>query len=379
LLRRGKYVAWLISIPIFVFLASRNLRHLISDLPDDVETGFPLPIINVILPISVLAGLIYYRTLFTVRSEVRNFTTALVRIAIVFLVAFSYGVIGFQLLDDHDFHHEFSLATGAHYTIDQFDLTTDKQLTPYTRRANNFLNSLIIVSLGSLFYAGVSLFAPIRFRVGNQRRGHKDMNELILKHSTTSEDFFKFWPRDKAYFFNPARTAGLAYKTVRGVALVAGDPVGPKAELRDLMSRFIEYCRVNDWEPALIHAESRNLQVYKRLNFEIQKIGYSCEILEPPHSKANLKQLRDASNDWLKIPARSERGFMMGYYSDAYMQQCKVMVVKNAEGKIEAFVNQLPSFHKKEANFDLLRHSQHSLGNINDFLMMNFIEGLGKQ
>src|SRR5690242_16029721 len=32
LLRRGKYTAWLVSLPIFIFLAFRNIRHFTYDL-----------------------------------------------------------------------------------------------------------------------------------------------------------------------------------------------------------------------------------------------------------------------------------------------------------------------------------------------------------
>lgn len=61
------------------------------------------------------------------------------------------------------------------------------------------------------------------------------------------------------------------------------------------------------------------------------------------------------------------------------MQQCPVMVARDAAGTIQAFMNQLPStFDKEEASFDLLRHTKRSPGNINDFLMMNFIHAMAE-
>lgn len=50
------------------------------------------------------------------------------------------------------------------------------------------------------------------------------------------------------------------------------------------------------------------------------------------------------------------------------------MVLRDPAGTIQGFINQILSFDKHEANFDLLRHTKESLGNSNDFLMMNFIE-----
>src|SRR5205823_3086788 len=104
--------------------------------------------------------------------------------------------------------------------------------TPYTKRAKLFLDSLGVISLGSLFYVGVSLFSPIRFRLNNREHDYSDLTKLLRDYPSTSEDFFKLWPRDKAYFFNSSRSAALAYKTSRGVALVVGDPVGKKSEFK---------------------------------------------------------------------------------------------------------------------------------------------------
>jgi len=115
---------------------------------------------------------------------------------------------------------------------------------------------------------------------------------------------------------------------------------------------------------------------FRHIKNKFQKLGYSCELLTPPHNDSVLRRLREISDDWLKVPGRGERGFMMGYYSDAYMQQCKVMVVRDGAGTMQAFVNQLPVFNLVEANYDFLRHTRGSPGNINDFLIVNFIEHL---
>jgi len=89
-----------------------------------------------------------------------------------------------------------------------------------------------------------------------------------------------------------------------------------------------------------------------------------------------IRRLKEISDDWLKVPGRSERGFMMGYFNETYLQRCPIMVVRDAAGTMQAFINQLPSVDPQEADYDLLRHSGNSLGNINDFLMINFLKNL---
>ncbi|HZP55829.1 MAG TPA: phosphatidylglycerol lysyltransferase domain-containing protein [Candidatus Saccharimonadales bacterium] len=407
LLKRGKHNAWLITLPLYIYLVARNVQHFIFDQPENIEDVLPA-ILNLLVPSIALVGLVFYRHLFTVRSEISNFKLAVRRAVIILLTTFLYGVIGFQLMDRSDFHQEIPLASGAHYTIDQFGLTTNQELRPYTKRARIFLDSLAFISVGSLFYVAISFFSPIRHRLGSHDREIEVMKSLLKKYPSSSEDYFKLWPRDKSYFFGPNYSSGLAYKVVGGAALVVGDPIGLKSSYKPLLSSFGEYCRVNDWSPSLIHTEPTSLKLYEDLGFEIQKIGeeaiidlehfikhvannkyfrnirrrfeslnYSFEVLNPPHSQLTLDQLKNISNDWLKVPGRTERSFMMGYFSEAYMQQCPLMIIKDARGRIQAFINQVPPiFNQAEANFDLLRHSLDSTGNINDYLLLKFIEYL---
>ncbi len=406
LLRRGKRTAWLIAVVLYLYLLVRNLRHFDFDLSGS-NYSWHFALINILLPVLVLVGLLINWQVFNVKSELRNFTRALTQSAVVLMVAILYGVIGFQLIDQRDFHQDIPLLTGAHYTIDQFDLTTSKQLVPQTKRAQLFLDSLGAISLGSVFYVIVSLFAPIRFRLVHSARDYEDMQRLLKEHPSTSEDFFKLWPRDKAYLFNLDRSTGLAYKVTAGTAMVVGDPVGKSGNFAELLDDYIRYCHVNDWDPAFIHTEKTNLSLYKKLGFEAQKIGeeaivdtesfvknvmgnkyfrhianrferekYTTEVLRPPHSAEVLHRLRDVSNEWLRVPGRAERGFMLGYFSDEYMQVCQIVVARDHAGTIQAFLNRIPSFNNSEASYDFLRHTSGSPGNINDYLMINFINYL---
>jgi phosphatidylglycerol lysyltransferase len=409
LLRRGKHNAWLIALPLYIFIVVRNFRHLLFDLPADIHNP-ALIILQLLVPAVALVGLIIGRKYFVVRSELATFAVALRRAALVLVIAFLYGFIGFQLLDEHDFHREIPLQTGAHYTIDQLNVTTDQDLMAYTKRAKLFLDSLAIISVGSLFYVGLSFFAPIRFRLSDQRRNRQDIAGLLKKYPANSEDFFKLWPHDKAYFFNNKRTSALAFRVKYGTALVVGDPAGSPKDFKNLLGDFINYCHINDWEPALIHTQEQNIKMYETLGFDTQKIGeeavvdikhfqnnvsnnkyfrniknrfakqnYSVQIFSPPHSKAFLRRLKQISDEWLELPGRSERGFMMGYFNEDYLQQCDIMVAQDNQEKIQAFINQIPSYDKKEANFDFLRSAKHGHSNINDYLMLCLINHLSQQ
>ncbi|HSX32815.1 MAG TPA: phosphatidylglycerol lysyltransferase domain-containing protein [Candidatus Saccharimonadales bacterium] len=401
LLGRRKHTAWLVTIGVYaIILLVGILRTLALD-----EFSFFFVLRDVVLPLVLVFGLLLIQDEFTVRSDVRSFAFSLRFIALVLAVMFVYGTAGFILLDTRDFRQELNLVQAMHYTVDQFNITTTHTLVPYTRRAKIFVDSLSTVSTAAVVYAVLSLFQPIRVRLGDQSGERELAASLLHRYHGSSEDFFKLWPEDKLYFFNVQHTAGVAYTVHGGVALLAGDPFGSATAFPALLRSFDDYCRTNDWLLAAVHTEPKYNDLYRHLGLSLQKIGeeavvdithfdhevrtskyfrqirnkfekqaYICELLKPPHNDAVIARLRTISDEWLKQPGRAERGFLLGYFSAEYMQRCNIMVVRDAAGTIQAFINQVPSFDPKEANFDLLRQSSQALGNANDFLLLSFIE-----
>lgn len=403
LLRRQKRTAWFITTLLYAFIVVFGIVQfaIVYD-----EVHHPLIVFGraVLLPTLVVAALLVTRRRFMVKSDLRTFAFSMRFIALMMAVALIYGVTGFLLMDKRDFHQDISVPGAVQRTIDQFNITTTTSLHPYTRRAKLFLDSLSVVSTGAVVYAAISLFQPIRARFQTEARQHELAQELLGRHNGSSEDFFKLWPHDKQYFFNLEHSAGLAYGVSRGVALVVGDPFGDSRTFPALLADFDEVCNINDWTVAFIHTEPKYTNLYKQADFSLQKIGeeaivelahfesevlenkyfrqirnkfikqgYKSEVLQPPHNEAVLQRLQVISKDWLRQPGRAERGFLMGYFSPAYMQLCPVMVLRDAAGTIQTFINQVPSYDSEEANFDLLRHTKEALGNSNDFLLTEFI------
>jgi len=404
LLRRRKRTAWLVALFAYMFMlgfyASQTQLYATRHDWLQIFAGLGLPALNISL-------LFLYRRSFTVKSDIRSFGYALRVIVLVLLVALIYGTAGFMLLSKRDFHHDLPVSEAVHRTVDQFGLTTSTDLVPATRRARLFVDSLSVVSIASLSYGAIALFQPIRSRYNNHRDGREVARRLLEREGGDSEDFFKLWPEDKQYFFDKSGTSGIAYRTRRGVALIVGDPLGEKSAAASMLDDFEDVCFSNDWQPAFIHTTAGWEEFYEERGYRLQKIGeeavidlaafqkdtrgskyfrqignrfaregFTSEILQPPHSSALISRLRDVSDDWLKRPGRSERGFMMGYFSEAYLQQSIVVVARDSAGTIQGFLNQIPSYDAQEANFDMLRHAAGSPGNINDYLLLAFIDHL---
>ncbi|GAC1390849.1 MAG: hypothetical protein NVSMB46_01450 [Candidatus Saccharimonadales bacterium] len=403
LLRRRKKAAWNFVVPLYAFIFIYNILYTFVLVNHHHFTVVTL-IRNFILPFVVVIGLILARKDFVVRSDIRSFTLSIRYIAVIMTITLLFGIFGFQLLDNKDFHTEISFNSAIHHTIDQFDFTTNQTLTPYTKRAKVFLDSLNIISIAALIYIAISLFKPLRFRFNDEEFNRNTAQSLLEDYQSSSEDFFKLWPHDKSYYFNDERTAGIAFHVQNGVALAVGDPMGDKKAFGGTLLGYLELCRVNDWLPAFVHVETESLHLYKKNDLSMQKIGeeavvsidafknnvmnnkyfrqirnkfdkqgYSTEMLFPPHNQAIINRLTEVNKDWLTLPGRSERGFMMGYFTPEYLQLCPIMVVRDAAGTIQAFINQIPSYAHGEANYDFLRQTKQSLGNTNDYLLMNFL------
>jgi phosphatidylglycerol lysyltransferase len=404
LLVRRKYNAWLAAIGLFGISFVLDAWHMLltPDMYDRTRAS------RLILPVLIVTLLWLTRKSFRVRSDMRTFQQALWVSTLVLSMAFLYGLAGYALLDDHDFHHEVGTITAAHDVIDQIGLTTNHPVA-HTRRARLFLDSLSIISVAAVGYAAVSFFEPIRMRFVNQPAQRAVAEQLLREHPSDLDDFFKLWPHDKLYYFDDRNESGLAYHVVRGVALVVGNPFGNPKHFKRLIASFLELCFVNDWLPTFAHVDDQYRKLYeshrcrlqkigeeavlglngfeevkrdkyfRQINNRFTKLGFSVAVALPPHGSETLIRLKEISQDWLGRPGRDERGFMLGYFDEAYLQQCPIALLHDADQNIQGFMNLVPTYTPHTANYDLLRCASDAPGNANDFLVLGLIEYLQAQ
>ncbi len=411
LLARRKRTAFLLGLGAFIFLLGEGTTELLNR-PDDSKISTLILIRYLVIPAIILICLLLSRGEFKVKSDTQAFKSSLALAVIVIFITLAYGIGGFMLMDKSDFRQELSFSSALHHTIDQFDLTTAHPLHPYTRRASLFMDSLSFVSIASVVFLIVSLVQPVRAHLVDQSEQRARLKALLERYSAPSEEFFKLWPHDKHYFFSRDGTAALAYLTKRGVALILADPVGEPKTFKKLMKEFSELCWANDWQPALIHVDGKYRKLYQGAGFQLQLIGqeafvdianfcenvahnkyfrnisnrfekenFSFEVLKPPHHGAVLERLSAISQDWLSKPGRTERGFVMGYYSEDYVQQCAIAVVRDAAQTIQAFLNIVPtdSFNQHELTYDMLRAAASAPPNTNDYLLSSLLQVLNAE
>lgn len=246
----------------------------------------------------------------------------------------------------------------------------------------NFAGLSLLVAL--LF----SLFKPRRLIYSDSsRQERRQVRSLLERASSSSEDYFKYWPAWKHYWWNTERTAFIAYQVVGNVAFALADPIGPSAAIRtQAIKDFLTYCRQNGWRACFLMVEEGRRHQYRRQGLKLSRIGASArinleqfaehtlrnkwwrwvqnkarrqnwqhEIATPPHSPALLRELRDISDSWLRTGGHVERGFALGYFNEAYLQDCRLHLLRD-DHNIIAFANELPKFNNSTtATIDLMR------------------------
>jgi lysyl-tRNA synthetase class 2 len=200
--------------------------------------------------------------------------------------------------------------------------------------------SLLLLGLTSTLWVVAAWVAPWRHRV--VQREHERTMARALVHAWGIDTLAPFVLRsDKSYFFTEDESAFLAYRVVGGVAIVSGDPIGPRGALDDLIGSFVAFAHERDWRVAILGASEASLPLYsahglhalyhgdeaivdtdafslegrairkvRQSVHRLEHAGYTARVLRPSEMSAALRrQLEHVSRDWRGDAP--ERGFVM--------------------------------------------------------------------
>jgi phosphatidylglycerol lysyltransferase len=84
--------------------------------------------------------------------------------------------------------------------------------------------------------------------------------------------------------------------------------------------------------------------------------GYKALQIKPPISPSVLVEVENISRKWLTLPHHREYGFLQGRFDKAYLEKSTLYVLRDTNGTMVAFINEVPSYRPGEANFDMMRH-----------------------
>ncbi len=386
---RRKRVAWLLTL--IVLLAS-IVTHLLKGL--DYEEAS--------LAAMLSAVLLIWRSHFHARSDPPSVRQAISTMLAALTFTLAYGVAGFFLLDKH-FRTHFGLWDAARQTIVMFTQYYDPGLQPITGFGRYFAYSIYVVAIATSGYSLLLLIRPVLARHRASPGEQASAWEIVRRYGRTSLARLTLLD-DKLYFFSPGGSV-IAYVVEGRVAVVLGDPIGPPDDSFGAIEGFKRFSSRNDWIPSFYQVLPDYLPLYRRAGFrsvqigqegivdlktfsleggerksirgsvnKMKRLGYCAEVVQPPHPRSLLHELQEVSDEWLSERHTSEMRFSVGWFDEAYLNTCPILVVRNSDGRIDAFLNIIAGFPADEVTADMMRHRSHAEKGQMDFLFVSLFE-----
>lgn len=317
------------------------------------------------------------------------------------LAVMVYGTIGFYFLDKKHFHMDFSLLQSIRYTIQNYFLVGSSEILPYGKFARDFILSINISGFLSISFLIYTLIRPYVIKTNSSPEVLDKAKDLVSKYGKSSLDYFKT-SLDKLIFIPENSNAFLAYRVAGNYAVVLENPVAEDSEQMKLcIKEFDDFCRNNGLQELYYRVPENSLTIYRELGKrslflgqeaivdlttfsleggqkkamrnalnKVRERGYKSTIHKPPLKDGLLQRIKSVSDDWLKETGRSEIIFSQGMFIWEELKQQTVITVENAEEKVVAFLNIVPSFAENEATYDLIRKTPDAPNGIMDFILV---------
>lgn len=210
---------------------------------------------------------------------------------------------------------------------------------------------------------------------------------------------------DKRFLFSD-KGDGFVMYGVQGSSWIAmGDPISLAPDgVIDLVWKYKELVDEHRGVPVFYQVTSPLLPVYLDAGFSLVKLGEEAwvdlntftleggegrklrqlkakalrsgsqfEIVPAAKVAAILPDLKDVSDAWLAARDTREKGFSLGFWSDAYMLEHDIAVVRHA-GRIVAFANIWKTSTRHEYSVDLMRHRPDAPAGIMDLLFIGLMD-----
>ncbi len=130
--------------------------------------------------------------------------------------------------------------------------------------ADWFPVSAFLLAWGAVALLLVEWLAPWRYRHRHVAREREQVHALVSRYGADTIAPFAL-RADKSYFFSEDQTAFLAYRVSGGVAIVAGDPIGPADAHCELVRSFLEFAHARGWRVAVLGVSEASLELYRSL------------------------------------------------------------------------------------------------------------------
>ena len=231
----------------------------------------------------------------------------LVHALVALLVVAGYGFATLwanRLMADHAFTFGFALRETARAAVGLSLRRADHLAGSF---AEWFPVSEFALFLGAAGLLLVEWLGPWRHRVIAEARERERVHAIVARWGSDTLAPFALRADKYEYFFGEEERSFLAYRVVGGVAIVAGDPVGPGDDLPALLVAFIEFAHGRGWRLAVLGASSSFLDLYRANG--LHSLYHGDEAMHGAHAVLHPAGRSPASAKGAAVvpPARAER------------------------------------------------------------------------
>ena len=390
-LLKGLRTAWLIALILSILSAVSHFTRQ----PEFREGLFAS---------GVALVLIFTARQYRLKNNPRLVNLGMVTAASIFVAVIVYGFVGFYFLDVKHFGIDFSWRQSLVHTIRIFFLGLDYGLKPLTRFGGEFLVSIRLLGFGAWGFFFYTVIRPY-IRINDHEQNHLERaKSLVEKYGSSAVDYFKI-NDDKLFYFAESCEGFIAYRIANGFAIVLEEPVcAPSSKLR-VIREFEQQCGKMGLKPAFYRVDEVSMNYFDRLRRKklligqeaimevegfslegrekkslrnalnsLQKKGFTIATYYAPLETRLIEELRRVSDQWLKHYKKKEMVFSQGKFEEKTIRNNDVIVVKEPEGNIVAFLNIIPDYAPDECTYDLIRKTADAPGGCMDALIVELIK-----
>ena len=274
----------------------------------------------------------------------------------------------------------------------------------YRDDAPRFLRATLGVAVTALLVLAYEILHRPSQLVDAVDPGEMERARVILERSPYTEDRLALLG-DKRFVFDD-KDRGFVMYGVQGSSWIAmGDPVVAGDDARqDLVWQFKELVDLHAGIPVFYQVTRNHLPIYLDAGFSLVKLGeeawvdlkrftleggegrklrqakakaeksgMTLEIIPAGQVAAILPELREVSDAWLLDREQREKGFSLGFWSERYLTQFDMAVIRLGE-KAVAFANIWVGAGNQQYSVDLMRARPDAPPGVMDLLFITLMD-----
>jgi phosphatidylglycerol lysyltransferase len=383
---RGQRNAWLLAMILSVVSL---FGHMFKALDYEEAT----------LAASVLLILAMSAKEYRLKSNPKLVQLGFVSVVLVFAAVWVFGFVGFYFLDKKHFGFSFTTLQSLKLSAQNFILIGQDDLFPQTKFAHEFIRLMHTLGFIAWGFLAFVIVKPILNRKRFLDSPGERAKRLLEQYGNSPVDYFKLDP-DKLLFFSDEADGFVSYRISNGFAIVLEEPVCAEENKVIILREFDTHCRKMGLKTAFYRVDENSIYYFQFLKKRklligqeaileidkfslegrdkkslrnglnsLQKKGFVTSIMRAPLSPELVAEMKLVSDEWLEGYNKKELAFSQGMFSPKIATH-DVIVVRDSEQKLKAFLDIIPDFAPGEVTYDLIRKTMDAPGGCMDALII---------